>query len=403
MRPFPRLSALLLPLALALTGCGREHSASRLVAPATPGGAARAGVTFAVTVPAATPAGDTVFVTGDFQGWNPGSPAHALVRQPDGRWTITLPLPAGTPVQFKFTRGSWAKVEKSAAGAEIANRTLTPADGATYDFTVQRWADLGTLTGNVTTFTLPAFPGRTIRVYLPPGYDASSQRYPVLYMHDGQNLFDVRTSFAGEWQVDETCEQLIGSGQIGPLIVIGIDNGPARITEYTPWYDPSYSDGGGAEAYLQTIITVIKPEVDLRYRTLTGPNYTWMAGSSLGGLVSLYAGLAHSDVFGSVAALSPSYWWANRQMATWAAARPRASLRRVYQDMGTNEGGGSSTAYIEDLRVVRDVLVAKGFALGVDLVSVEAAGGQHNETYWAQRFPDVLRFLVGAPTTAGVP
>ncbi len=393
--------------ALALAGCGREHAATRLAAPVAPAAqplAAQSTVTFHVTVPGATPAGDVVYVTGDFQAWNPASPASALTKQPDGTWTIALTLAAGAPAQFKFTRGSWATVEKGASGEEIANRTLTPIAGGSYDFTVQHWADLGTLSGNVTSFTLPAFlAGRTVRVYLPPHYDASTARYPVLYMHDGQNLFDVRTSFAGEWKVDETCEQLIAGNEIGPLIVVGIDNGANRIGEYTPWADPSYG-GGQAEAYLQAIITVLKPEIDQRYRTLTGPNFTWMAGSSLGGLVSIYAGEAHADVFGRVAALSPSYWWDNRAMLAWVTARARGPLRRVYHDMGTAESGtGSDPAYVTDLRNMRDAFLVQGFVPGSDLLTVEAAGQAHNETYWALRFPDALRFLAGTPTTAGVP
>ena len=264
-------------------------------------------VTFRVAVPAATPPGDTVFIAGDFQGWNPGSLPHALAREPDGRWSITLDLVASSPIQFKFTRGSWARVEKGPNGEEIANRTLMPQAGATYEFTVARWADLGTITGHVESFTFPAFlSGRRVWVYLPPGYDMSSARYPVLYMHDGQNLFDVRTSFAGEWQVDEACESRIAGGALRPLIVVGIENGPNRIAEYTPWPDQAYG-GGGADAYLAAIRDVLIPEVDRRYRTLSGPNFRWMAGSSLGGLVSLYAGLdlpGHVDPRGGAVAVA---------------------------------------------------------------------------------------------------
>jgi pullulanase len=398
MRPFHLLA---LAGAFALAGCGSAHPLSP-VRKAAPGAdqAALAAVTFRVVAPTSTPAGDTVFVAGDFQGWNPQSPAHALSKQPDGRWTITLDLPAGTPIQFKFTRGGWGRVEKSAAGAEIANRTLTPAAGQTYDFSVARWADQGSISGHVESFTYaPFLGGRRVWVYLPPGYDATSARYPVLYMHDGQNLFDVRTSFAGEWQVDEACETSIGNGSLRPIIVVGIENGPNRITEYTPWSDPSYG-GGGADAYLQAIRDQLIPEVDRRYRTLAGPNFRWMAGSSLGGLVSLYAGLAYSDTWTRVAALSPSLWWNNRQMITWASTRSRGGLQRVYQDMGTAEG---SAQYITDLRDMRTVFVSMGFGVNLDLLHVEAPGATHSETYWAQRTPGMLQFLAGNSATAGVP
>ncbi len=406
------LRSLLPSLALALlaAGCGRELPTSpgaRGVFAAPEPAGALATVTFRVQAPTGTPTGDTVFVAGDFQAWNPGSPAYALTKQPDGRWTIALQLTAGAPIQFKFTRGSWARVEKDANGNEIGNRTLTPVAGGTYDFTVQRWADLApsTITGNVTTFTwAPFLNGRRVWVYLPPGYDAGTQRYPVLYMHDGQNLFDARTSFAGEWRVDETCEQLIGSGQVAPLIVVGIDNSAARIAEYTPWPDPSYG-GGQADAYLDAIVNVLVPEIDRRYRTLAGPSHRFMAGSSLGGLVSAYAGWTRADVFGRVAAFSPSYWWDGRHFAGWLAARPRGVLQRFYQDMGTAEGGSpaASAQYVTDLRTVRDLAIAQGWLPGADLQSIEGAGQAHNEAAWAARFPGALLFLAGNANVASVP
>jgi len=387
---------------IALAGC----SGPQPLAPAAGPGpatseAVTAAVTFRVVVPAATPATDTVFVAGSFQGWNPGSPAHAFTRQPDGRWTITLDLAPGTPIQFKFTRGAWGSVEKGPNGEELANRALTPVAGQTYDFTVARWADLGTITGNVTSFThAPFLGGRRVWVYLPPGYAQSADRYPVLYMLDGQNLFDVRTSFSGEWKVDEACESLIASGELRPLIVVGIENGGAsRIDEYTPWLDPGYG-GGGAEDHLVAIRDVLIPEIDRRYRTLAGPSFCWLAGSSLGGLLAYYAGLEHSETWTRIAALSPSIWWDNRHMLSYAASRPRAGLARVYQDMGTAEG---SAQYLTDLRDMRARFVGMGFGVNLDLMHVEAAGATHNETSWALRTPEMLKFLAGNSATAGVP
>jgi pullulanase len=408
-----RRLALALP-ALAVVSCAPAPptAPARGIAPGSAENIAGVPVTFRVAVPAATPAGDTVYVAGDFQGWNPGSPAHALARQPGGLWTISLDLNPGQAIQFKFTRGTWARVDKGPNGEEIANRALTvPAGGGTFDFAVARWADLGTITGHVESFTHPPFlGGRRIWVYLPPGYDGGTGRYPVLYMHDGQNLFDVRTSFAGEWKVDEACEALIRAAQIAPLIVVGIENGGSnRIHEYTPWPAPGYG-GGGGDAYLAEIRDVLKPEVDRRYRTLTGPNHTWMAGSSLGGLISAYAGYAYDATFSRVAAVSPSYWWDGRHMIAFAQSRGRPGLHRFYQDMGTIEQGGTVDDdgngvddHIDELRAMRDVALAQGFVAGDDFQSVEAAGHTHSEYWWSQRVPDLLRFLAGTPPTLGVP
>ena len=358
-------------------------------------------VTFRVTVPAWTPENDTVYIAGNFQGWNPGSPTHALIELPDGRWEITLNLTDNVQIQYKFTRGSWTTVEKGPNGEEIANRTHTPQGVQTLNLTVANWADpQPTIVGHVESFTYaPFLGGRRCWVYLPPDYSESTKSYPVLYMHDGQNLFDQNTSFAGEWKVDETCEMLIGNGEIEPIIVVGIENGPGRCTEYTPWpaIPPgSPCAGGGGNAYLQAIRDILIPEVNNRYRTRTGPANTYMAGSSLGGLITVYAGYAYGNVWGRIAGFSLSYSLANQPMLNYASSSPPpATLTHFYQDMGTSESG------ISNLRAMRDIAIGQGFVLGDDLLSIEAAGHTHNEFYWALRLPDTLRFLINPPVAPG--
>jgi predicted alpha/beta superfamily hydrolase len=375
--------------------------------------AAQAGVTLRVTVPASTPAGDTVFVAGTFQQptpWQPRDPAYALTRQPDGRWTITLDLPAGTH-QFKFTRGGWGRVEKGPNGEEISNRSLTVSGPATHDFAVATWADLGTITGHVEYFEYaPFLGGRRCWVYLPPGYFESARSYPVLYMHDGQNLFDVRTSFAGEWHVDEACESLISTGQIEPIIVVGIQNSSSRIIEYTPWPDAGGLPGGGGDAYLVAIRDVLKPEVDRRYRTKPDALNTAMGGSSLGGLISAYAGFTYDATFGKILAMSSSYWWDDRHMLSYAQSQPKPDLARFYQDMGTIEEGAPSDDdgdgvddYIEDVRAMHSICVGKGFVAGFDLLTIEGQNHTHSEVFWSQRLPNALEFLFGGPGIVGVP
>ncbi|MFH1502741.1 MAG: alpha/beta hydrolase-fold protein [Candidatus Eisenbacteria bacterium] len=370
-------------------------------------------VTFQVTAPTTTPPGDPVYIAGDFQGWDPGAPAYQLTDLGGLLYEITLDLTVGGTIQFKFTRGTWGKVEKGPNGEEIANRTHAVTVAETLELTVANWADLpvSTITGDVTTHTVPGFlSGRRVWVYLPPGYHVrADQRYPVLYMLDGQNLFDQATSYAGEWEVDETCESLIPAGLMSPIIVVGVDNGGlSRIYEYTPWYDPGYGNGGGGEAHLQELITVLMPWVDANYRTLTGPRATGLAGSSLGGLMSLYAAYAHPEVFGLPGALSPSIWWNDDELLSYAGGQPKPAST-VYMDMGTiesgsmvDEDGNGVDDYIDDLRAMRDIMVGQGFVLDEDLMVVEDEGGVHNEWHWAQRFPGTLQFLFPPPPETGV-
>jgi predicted alpha/beta superfamily hydrolase len=360
--------------------------------------AARMGteITLRVLVPANTPPADTIYVAGDFQGWDPRAASNALRRVEAGVHEITLAFMPGAPIAFKFTRGSWETVETGSRGEEIANRTYQVGASATLELEVASWHDIppGTTTGDVRTTTVTGFlGGRRVWIYLPPNYRISNDRYSVLYMLDGQNVFDANESFSGEWEVDETLERLIPLREVKPIIVVAIDNGGgSRLDEYTPWRDEMFGAGGGAAAHLDAIANVLVPYIDAHYRTLTGPQNTGLSGSSLGGLMTLYATYARPDVFGKNAALSPSIWWSNRQILTFAEAAMKPASQ-VWMDMGTAE----STGAITDLRAMRDVMVRQGFVLGVDLQVFEEKGGGHNEPAWARRFPDVLRFLFPGP------
>ena len=252
------------------------------------------------------------------------------------------------------------------------------------------------ISGDVSPLALPYFlGGRRAWVYLPPGYGGSSRRYPVVYMQDGQNLFDPAASYSGEWRVDETCEALMGAGDIIPFIVVGVENGgAARMVEYTPWPDPEHG-GGGADAYLSSLKTVLKPEIDRRYSTLPDPAHTYIAGSSLGGLLAAYAGFSDPGTWGGVIALSPSYWWADEKFKAWAAGRPKPQLKVFYQDMGTLEGSDHAK-YMETLRAVERTALAKGFREGEDLYSMEIPGHNHSEASWSQRLPWILKLLFPA-------
>jgi predicted alpha/beta superfamily hydrolase len=234
---------------------------------------------------------------------------------------------------------------------------------------------------------------RRVWVYLPPRYEfETDRRYPVLYLHDGQNVFDGATAFiAGkEWEVDETAERLIRRQEVEPLIVVAIDNGgERRFAEYTPTRDRRAPDGGGADAYRSMLVEELKRWVDGRYRTRPGPESTAVGGSSLGALVSLYVGLTHPDVFGGVVALSPSVWWDDEWVVRFVDGLPSKPPTRIWVDIGTREGDSAVPA----TRRLRDALVRKGWREGVDLRYLEKDGARHDESAWAARVPDVLRFL----------
>ena len=231
-------------------------------------------------------------------------------------------------------------------------------------------------------------------VYLPPGYDEEvERRYPVLYMQDGQNLFDAATSFSGEWRLDEAAEQMIGVGMVAPLIIAGIYNaGAYRIDEYTPTRDSAKRAGGNADKYGRMVVEELKPFIDSEYRTLTDARNTGIGGSSLGGLVSLYLALKYSGIFWNVAVLSPSVWWDNRFIVRRVRALTAAPPLRVWLSTGTAEGDG----VVAGARRVRDALVAKGWTEGESLHYQEIEGAGHTESAWADIAPAMLHFLYPA-------
>jgi predicted alpha/beta superfamily hydrolase len=232
---------------------------------------------------------------------------------------------------------------------------------------------------------------RDIVVYLPPGYDESDGRYPVLYLQDGQNLFDPATAYGGQdWWADVTADCLIRAGAIEPPILVGIYNtGVRRISEYTPTRDPRRRKGGKADRYAQMLARELKPFIDREYRTKRGAVDTGVGGSSLGGLVSLEAGLLYPRVFGNLAVMSPSVWWDGRAILRMVAASEIAVKPKIWLDAGTEEG----QYVIDDLRILRQALLDKGWRDDTDLACYEVPGAGHNELAWGGRFGEVLKYF----------
>jgi predicted alpha/beta superfamily hydrolase len=329
----------------------------------------------------------------------------------DGRYELVLrleaPGPGGAPLQYKF------KLERpgfEAEGWEAGiNHRLLLQDGvqrlarafgsAPPEPPLQRTGHIERHPGFASTHVA----AREVQVWLPPGYTSEPQRrYPVLYLHDGQAMFDAGSGGA-EWHVDETADRLVRAGAVAPLLVVAVSTADAvvdpgadpaqasRVFDYTPVPGLYRGQrlGGGTPAYARFLVDELKPFIDRRYRTLPGPAHTWTGGSSLGGLASMWLLLQHPDVFGAGLVVSPSVWWSDaailRDVAAFDPARP---WPRVWLDIGTREGDEALTG----ARQLRAALVARGW--GPDrLQYLEAPGAGHDTDAWAARVEPMLRFL----------
>jgi predicted alpha/beta superfamily hydrolase len=228
--------------------------------------------------------------------------------------------------------------------------------------------------------------GRQCWVYLPPGYAQTDRRYPVLYLNDGETAFDGKDGM----HVNRICEDLIRRGEMAPIIVVAVETAGQRTLDYTPWVWSYWQPNGGGDAYLQAVRDTLKPEVDRRYRTITDSGHTAMCGTSLGGLIAVYAAYAFESTFGIVGALSPPYFYAASATTRMAALQGRPPhFLRFYQDTGYPDDNS-----IGDMEAIA---IDQGFALGVDLMSLTAPGGDHSAMSWEHRMPGMLSFLFPAP------
>ena len=223
-------------------------------------------------------------------------------------------------------------------------------------------------------------------LYLPPNYESSSEKYPVICMHDAQNLFDNTTSFVGEWAVDETLNDLYKNTGKG-FIVVGIENGgEKRIEEYTPWKNEKYGGGKGA-IYIKFLTNELKPFIDQNYRIKPAANQTVIIGSSLSGLISFYGGLEYPDIFGKIGALSTSFWFSNK-VIDFAKEKGKQTQTKLYLLIGEKEGA----TMVPDTLNMEKLLIELGFPKE-NIKSKVAAGGQHTESFWRAEFLETVKFL----------
>lgn len=230
---------------------------------------------------------------------------------------------------------------------------------------------------------------RDLTIYLPAGYgERPSVRYPVLYLQDGQNLFEPERAFipGQHWRVAEEADEAIAARSARPMIIVGIDNtGASRADEYTPSRDEKRQIGGRADDYARFLLDEVKPAIDARF--LTDATDTSIGGSSLGGLLSLHLGLTHPDAVRAIAAMSPSVWWDDRRILQTVDAFAASRRPRIWLDIGGREGREA----LDDARLLRDHLLAKGW--GEQLRYFEDLRGDHSERSWARRIRSVLEYL----------
>ncbi len=296
----------------------------------------------------------------------------------------------GEPLEFVFNNGS-GSWDNPAPGTNY----LTPLDafhvqdGNVFAYQPPAVVSAPRIETALVGSTAPNIPDRNVRIYLPRGYDQNTtRRYPVVYLHDGQNVFDPGGTF-GSWSADATATREIGQGRMREAILVGIDNGTARIPEYQPPTDSYNSTQGRADAYASFVINNVRPFVDTTYRTLNDPPNTVTLGSSMGGLVSLYLGREFTT-FGRIGVFSPAFWTSPNYVNQVAGGTKKPL--RVYLDMGTLEGG----SYWNDVLKMYDIHLAQQYAHNSDVWFVAGCGDAHNEAAWKARLPAAFRYLLPA-------
>ena len=345
------------------------------------------------------PKDSQVFITGNLAvlgKWRPNAVPMKLAD--NGTWSFQISVPRGTLIEYKYTLGDWSKEGAGVRGQPLSNFKLTATDSVTQKDEVKAWTNgarrvfHGQVTGNVQyhrQIESRDLRPRDVVVWLPPSYESETDRhYPVLYMHDGQNLFDPRTSAFGiDWQVDETITKMVRKEQLEPIIVVGICNTPDRSREYT--------EGDKGVRYRNFVVSELKPLIDAKYRTKPEREHTFVAGSSAGGLCAFIMAWEHAETFAGALCMSPAFRF-QREDGSFSidyvsrvrsTSRPKPSLR-IYIDNG---GGGVDEKLMPGVNAMIEALRSKGFVENIDLRVVIAPQDLHNESAWARRFPAAIQ------------
>jgi Putative esterase/Starch binding domain len=403
--------------ALALAGLLLGAPSPGIQAPRHESAARCCRVTIRVRVPDGT---RTVYLAGSLPELGPWHPDGLALRGEGRERTADVTAPPGTAFEYKFTLGSWEREALSSAGTVSPNYRLVldrdtvvvhmingfKKDPREY---IADWRGSG-VRGRLVYWTdVPSHflgPARHVEIWLPPGYDdAAATRYPVLYMHDGQNLFDPRIANTGvDWGVDEAVVRLANRRIIPPIIVVGVWSTAARFSEYSPWHD--------APNYARFLIEELMPRVNAAFRTLTGPGNTAVMGSSMGGLLSFYLVTHHPEAFGACGCESTHFPLSEAMVAQFFPGVPVPAtpdtipyiIRDIRSGLKIPPGAryrfdygslGLDSAYTPSHEAVRRWLLGQGRVEGRDFVIRRYEGATHNEASWRARLEGPLTFMFG--------
>lgn len=336
-----------------------------------------------------------VYITGGIAalgGWNPAK--VKMTNEGNHTWSKTITLSQPQSLEYKYTLGSWEREATNAQAQALPNFIAKVSSDTVIVNEVQHWLEKKTkpMAGGVTGKTVlhqnlqgNNLKSRNLIVWLPPGYEQGNKKYPVLYMHDGQNIFDPATSsFGVDWQIDETADSLIKAGAIEPAIIVGIYNTSDRSAEYTP--------GDKGTAYMDFVVNTAKPFIDQHYRTKKGPRHTFTGGSSAGGIISFMLAWEYPKVFSKAICMSPAFKIQHidyvKDVKGYGAKKKKLFF---YIDNGGIDLEERLQPGIDEMLTA---LKEKGYKEGKDFIWIKDAEARHFEAAWAKRMPIALKAIL---------
>ncbi|WP_312825486.1 alpha/beta hydrolase-fold protein [Epilithonimonas sp.] len=352
-----------------------------------------------IKLPQNTEENTKLYLASNLNGWKADDSQFEFKKDDNGFYTLILPNPT-QKIEYKIVKGSWDFAEADENGKSASNRIFDINEKQKIiELEIKNWSSpkekKHTTNSNVKIlsekFNIPQLKTtRKIWIYLPPDYETSKKKYPVIYMQDGQNLFDNLTSFSGEWSVDETLDEIYKeTGK--SAIVIGIDNGgEKRLAEYSPWNNEKYKTEGEGDLYTDFLAKTLKPYIDKTYRTERQASKTIIIGSSMGGLISFYATVKYPNIFGKAGIFSPAFWFVSKDLNQYLNLnKNNLKNSKFYFVAGKNE----DETMVPEIENVDKLLLKKAVPQKNILVKIDE-DGTHSESYWKRELKQSLIWLL---------